>query len=67
MLMVEIVQKKIHSPNGSYLLYCWHRLDIEEFLMFTVCILDKFQKSNSKDFSGIIKLVCNIKWEIRKK
>ena len=33
------------------MLYWWHWLDQEGFVQFTVCVLDKFQRANSKDFN----------------
>ena len=34
----------------TYLLYWWHKLDVEGFVQFTLCILDKFQRANASDF-----------------
>ena len=31
------------GANTSYLLYWWNTLDVDGFVQFTICILDKFQ------------------------
>ena len=41
----------IDSANESYLLYWWHKLDEEGFVQFTLCILDKLQRANTRDFN----------------
>jgi len=46
----------IHSLTSMYSLYWWHKLDIEGFVKFTVCILDKFQCANATYFN----LVSNV-------
>ena len=46
----------ISSPNESYLLYWWNKLDQEGFVQFTLCVLDKFQRANTTKFN----LVSNI-------
>lgn len=33
-----------------FLLHWWHKLDVEGFAQFTICILNKFQRSNAVDF-----------------
>ena len=38
------------------MLYWWHKLDVEEFVRFTFCILDKFQRANASNFQ----LVSNV-------
>ena len=43
----------IKNENESYLLYWWHRLDTEDFVQFTICVLDKFHISNATDFALI--------------
>ena len=40
----------------TYLLYYWHKLDVEGCVQFTLCILDQFQRSNATDFQ----LVSNV-------
>ena len=40
----------------TYLLYWLHKLDVDEFIQFTLCILDKFQRANASDFQ----LVSNV-------
>ena len=40
----------------KYLLYWWHKLDVEGFVQFTLCILDKFQRANTSNFQ----LVSNV-------
>ena len=39
------------NPSETYLLYWWHRLDEEDVLQFTVCVLDQFQRANSETFT----------------
>ena len=39
------------NPSESWLLYWWDRLDKEDVLQFTLCILDKFQRANAEIFS----------------
>ena len=41
----------ISTENDSWLLYWWHRLDQEGFVQFTLCVLDKFQSTNSDEFN----------------
>ena len=43
----------IKNENESYLLYWWHRLDTEDFVQFTICVLDKFHIANATDFALI--------------
>ena len=43
----------IKAQTESYLLYWWHWLDIDDFVQFTLCVLDKFQRSNATDFALI--------------
>lgn len=40
----------------TYLLYYWHKLDVDGFVQFTLCILDKFQRLNDTEFQ----LVSNV-------
>ena len=39
------------NPSETYLLYWWHRLDEEDVLQFTVCVLDQFQRANSETYA----------------
>ena len=39
------------EAKDSYLLYWWHRLDEEDFVQFTICVLDQFTPANSDDFT----------------
>ena len=39
------------APSDYWLLYWWHRLDTEQMLQFTICILDKFQRANAETFA----------------
>ena len=41
----------VKNGNESYLLYCWRRLDEEDFFQFTICILNKFHRSNTTDYT----------------
>ena len=41
----------IKDDRESYLLYWWHRLDEEDFVQFTICVLDKFHRSNANEFT----------------
>ena len=38
------------GSSCSYILYWWHKLDVEGFVQFTICTLDKFHRVNSNDF-----------------
>ena len=38
------------NTSSFFLLYWWHKLDGEGFVQFTLCIIDKFQRSNAVDF-----------------
>jgi len=41
------------NANESYLLYWSHFLDTEDFVQFTICVLDKFQRANVTDLALI--------------
>ena len=41
----------ITKESESWLLYWWHRLDEQGFVQFTLCVLDKFQRTNSDEFN----------------
>ena len=41
----------ISSPNKSYFLYWCHKLDVERFVQFTLCVLNKFKIANSTEFN----------------
>ena len=38
------------GSNSSYMLYWWHKLDVEDFVQFTICTLDKFHRANASEF-----------------
>ena len=38
------------GSNSSYLLYWWHKFDVEGFVQLKSCTLDKFHRVNLTDF-----------------
>ena len=44
----------IRDSKESYLLYWWHRLDDEGFIQFTICVLEKFNRANTEDFTLVL-------------
>ena len=35
-------------------MYWWHRLDDEGFIQFTICVLEKFNRANTEDFTLVL-------------
>ena len=49
--MIGVISLKM--KNESYLLYWRHCLDTEDFVQFTICVLETFHTSNATDFALI--------------